>query len=128
MRSVLFVFFPAVLILPGPLLAGDMMRITGVFVSAEDDPGQYYPSLDVRIAGQPWTLHIRESAHLSDGRSGRKTLRSQRSLSLRGSPDLLDYIQSPKMQGQPLQIEGDLARRGGIFRLTTVEPAPMSPR
>lgn len=129
MRSVLFVFFPAVLavlILPGPLLACDMMRITGVFVSAEDDPGQYSPSLDVRIAGQPWTLHIRESAHVSDGRSGRKTLRSLRSLSLMGSPDLLDYIQSPKMQGQPLQIEGDLARRGGIFRLTTVEPAPMS--
>ncbi len=126
MRSLLFVFFPTVLIvliLPAFLLACDMMRITGVFVSAEDDPGQYSPSLNVRIAGQPWTLHIRESRHLSDGRSGRKTLRSVRSLSLVGSPELLDYIQSPETRGQPLKIEGDFARRGGIFRLMTVEPA-----
>ena len=126
MRSVLFVFFLAVLtlrILPTPLLACDMMRITGVFVSAEDDPGEYDPSLDVRIAGQPWTLHIRESRHLSDDRSGRKTLRSLRSLSMVGPPELLDYIQSPETRGQPLKIKGDLIRRGGIFRLMTVEPA-----
>ncbi len=126
MRSVLFVFFLAVLtllILPASLLACDMMRITGVFVSAEDDPGEYDPSLDVRIAGQPWMLHIRESRHLSDDRSGRKTLRSLRSLSLVGPPELLDYIQSPETRGQPLKIKGDLIRRGGIFRLMTVEPA-----
>ena len=126
MRSVLFVFFLAVLtllILPASLLACDMMRITGVFVSAEDDPGEYDPSLDVRIAGQPWTLHIRESRHLSDDRSGRKTLRSLRSLSMVGPPELLDYIQSPETRGQPLKIKGDLIRRGGIFRLMTVEPA-----
>ena len=131
MRSMLLICVLSVLMLPTPLFACDMMRITGVFVSAEDDPGEYHPSLAVRIAGhadQSWTLHVRDSFHMSDGRSGRRTLRDIRSLSLTGSPELLDYIQSPKTQGQPLQIEGDLARRGGFFRLTAVEPAPMSLR
>ena len=125
MRSVLLVFFLVVLtlrVLPTPLLAYDMMSIIGVFVSAEDDPGEYDPSLNVRIAGQLWTLHIRESRHLSDDRSGRKILRSLRSLYLVGPPELLDYIQSPEMRGQPLKIEGDFARRGSIFRLMAVEP------
>ena len=112
------------LVLPTIALAQSVpMRITGVLLDPEDDPGEFYPYIEVTLDGEPWKLRVRDVEVRSAGNSDQAILRHMgRFLIFNGTTAVMDYLQSDEAEGLPLHFEGHLYFKKRVFILSAVSP------
>ena len=123
----IFLIFPIsliLLVLPAIALAQSVpMRITGVLLDSEDDPGEFYPYIEVSLDGELWKLRVRDVEVRSAGNSDPAILRHLgRFLILKGSPTVMDYLQGDEAEGLPLHFEGRLYFKKRVFLLSAMRP------
>ena len=113
------------LVLPAIAFAQSVpMRITGVLLDPEDDPGEFYPYIEVSLDGELWKLRIRDVEVRSAGNSDPAILRHLgRFLILNGPTTVMDYLQSDEAEGLPLHFDGRLYFKKRVFMLSAVRPA-----
>jgi hypothetical protein len=111
-------------VLPALALAQSApMRITGVLLDPEDDPGDFYPYIEVSLDGELWKLRVRDVEVRSAGNSDSAILRPLgRFLVLNGPTTVMDYLQSDEAEGLPLHFDGRLYFKKRVFMLSAVRP------
>lgn len=109
-------------VLPALALAQSVpMRITGVLLDPEDDPGDFYPYIEVSLDGELWKLRVRDVEVRSAGNSDSAILRHLgRFLILNGPTTVMDYLQSDEAEGLPLHFDGRLYFKKRVFMLSAV--------
>src|SRR6266508_4352374 len=76
-----------------------LIRIIGALLSPGEETGERYPTLDVRIAGKPRTLYVREVQSLTSDDWGWPILRNLGAfLTLIGPPALIDRLDSEEIR------------------------------
>jgi hypothetical protein len=112
------------LVLPAIALAQSVpMRITGVLLDPEDDPGEFYPYIEVSLDGELWKLRVRDVEVRSAGNSDPAILRHLgRFMILNGPTTVMDYLQSDEAEGLPLHFDGRLYFKKRVFMLSAVSP------
>ncbi len=112
------------LVLPTIALAQSVpMRITGVLLDPEDDPGEFYPYIEVSLDGELWKLRVRDVEVRSAGNSDPAILRHLgRFMILNGPTTVMDYLQSDEAEGLPLHFDGRLYFKKRVFMLSAVSP------
>ena len=116
--------FLVLLVLPAIALAQSVpMRITGVLLDPEDDPGEFYPYIEVSLDGELWKLRVRDVEVRSAGNSDPAILRHLgRFMILNGPTTVMDYLQSDEAEGLPLHFDGRLYFKKRVFMLSAVSP------
>ena len=111
-------------VLPALALAQSVpMRITGVLLDPEDDPGAFSPYIEVSLDGELWKLRVRDVEVRSAGNSDSAILRHLgRFLILNGPTTVMDYLQSDEAEGLPLHFDGRLYFKKRVFMLSAVRP------
>ena len=111
-------------VLPALALAQSLpMRITGVLLDPEDDPGEFYPYIEVSLDGELWKLRVRDVEVRSAGNSDPAILRHLgRFLIFNGPTTVMAYLQSDEAEGLPLHFDGRLYFKKRVFRLIAVRP------
>ena len=105
------------------------MRITGVLLAPDDDPGEKYPYVEVSLEGVVWKLRVRDVHVRTPGNSKPDILRHVgRFLILNGPPAVLDYVQSSRAEGVPLHFDGRLYLKKRVFLLSAVRTIPVETR
>ncbi len=124
--SLTLTFFVVLVLLVLPAIAFAQsvpMRITGVLLDPEDDPGEFYPYIEVSLDGELWKLRVRDVEVRSAGNSDPAILRHLgRFMILNGPTTVMDYLQSDEAEGLPLHFEGRLYFRKRVFMLSAVRP------
>ena len=116
-------------VLPALALAQSVpMRITGVLLDPEDDPGDFYPYIEVSLDGELWKLRVRDVEVRSAGNSDSAILRHLgRFLILNGPTTVMDYLQSDEAEGLPLRFDGRLYFKKRVFMLSAVRQVQVEP-
>ena len=116
-------------VLPALALAQSLpMRITGVLLDPEDDPGDFYPYIEVSLDGELWKLRVRDVEVRSAGNSDPAILRHLgRFLILNGPTTVMDYLQSDEAEGLPLRFDGRLYFKKRVFMLSAVRQVQVEP-
>ena len=124
-RTLTFFVVLVVPVLPALALAQSVpMRITGVLLDPEDDPGAFYPYIEFSLDGELWKLRVRDVEVRSAGNSDSAILRHLgRFLILNGPTTVMDYLQSDEAEGLPLHFDGRLYFKRRVFMLSAVRPA-----
>ncbi len=111
-------------VLPALALAqSEPMRITGVLLDPEDDPGDFYPYIEVSLDGELWKLRVRDVEVRRAGNSDSAILRHLgRFLVVNGPTTVMEYLQSDEAEGLPLHFDGRLYFKKRVFMLNAVRP------
>ncbi len=115
---------PASVVAQRPALLPPLIQLTGVLIRSDEKPGEFYPALEVTLAGEDWTFHVRAVESLTDGRRGAVVLSDLGSyLRFLGPPKLVDLLQSDATQGLPMVIVGRLYTGRRALQIESVKVA-----